>query len=300
MAAFVLPQPGIFALGTPIQTFLELDLVDPSLETAHVLETVQTMVAGIKTGQGCNVSVGVRPSLWRKVRPDACPDDVHDYEQAVVGDDGFTMPATQHDLVVWIAGGRQDSVFDEGERALSSLGGIATLAHENKGWNYHGNVDLTGFIDGTENPSIAEAASICLVPEGQAGAGSSVLLLQEWRHDLAAWSAAGVETQERAIGRTKADNVQLDPKPAGAHNARTDQDTVGKILRKNIPIGGVSDPGTLFIGLCAKQSVLQVMLERMAGQNGEPRDDLTRYTKANTGAYYVLPAAEALTPANPS
>lgn len=295
MAAFVLPQPGLFALGTPIQTFLELDLLDPALETAHVLQTVQEMVGGVKTGQGCNVSVGIRPSLWRKVRPDACPDDVDDYDEAVVGDDGFSMPATQHDLVVWIAGGRQDSVFDEGERALTSLAGIARLAHENKGWNYHGNVDLTGFIDGTENPSIAEAASICLVPADEKGAGSSVLLLQEWRHDLAAWVGAGVEVQERAIGRTKSDNVELDPKPAGAHNARTDQETVGKILRKNIPIGGVSDPGTLFIGLAAKQQTLQVMLERMAGQNGEPRDDLTRYTTANTGAYYVLPAAEALT-----
>ncbi len=294
--SFVLPQPGLFALGTPIQTFLELDLVDPALATAEVLATVQALVGGVKTGQGCNVSVGVRPSLWRTVRPDACPDQVHDYDAPVVGDDGFTMPATQHDLVVWVAGGQQDAVFDEGRRALAALGGIATLAHENKGWNYHGNIDLTGFVDGTENPSIAEAASICLVPAGEPGAGSSVLLLQEWRHDLAAWAAAGTQAQERAIGRTKADNVELDPKPQGAHNARTDQDVVGKILRKNIPIGGVADPGTLFIGLCAQQSVLQTMLERMAGQNGAPRDELTRYTTANTGAYYVLPAAEALVP----
>lgn len=104
---------------------------------------------------------------------------------------------------------------------------------------------------------------------------------------------AGVPTQERAIGRTKAGNVELDPKPPAAHNARTDQDVVGKILRKNIPIGGVSDPGTLFIGLAARQQTLQVMLERMAGRGGEPHDDLTRYTTAHTGAYDVLPRAEA-------
>ena len=35
------------------------------------------------------------------------------------------------------------------------------------------------------------------------------------------------------------------------------------------------------------------MLERLAGRGGEPRDDLTRYTTAHTGAYYVLPRAEA-------
>ncbi len=292
MAPFVLPQPGLFALGTPVQTFLEFDLIDPTLETAEVLGTVHDLVAGVRTGQGCNVVVGFRPSLWHRVRPDASPTGLHDFAAAIVGDDGFTMPATQHDLVVWVAGGRPDSLFDEGRSAVDALAGIAALAHENKGWNYHGNVDLTGFTDGTENPTLAEAARTCLVADGP-GAGASVLLLQEWRHDLTAWAAAGTTAQERAIGRTKADNVELDPKPAAAHNARTDQDVVGKILRKNIPIGGVSDPGTLFIGLAADQGTLHTMLVRMAGQNGEPRDALTRFTAAYTGAYYVLPAAEA-------
>ncbi len=227
MADFVLPQPGLFALGTPVQTFLEFDLFDPSLATAEVLATVQDLVAGVKTGQGCNVVVGFRPTLWRTVRPDACPDGLHDFEAAIVGDDGFTMPATQHDLVVWVAGGRPDSLFDEGRNAVDALARIAALAHENKGWNYHGNVDLTGFTDGTENPTLAEASEICLVADGP-GVGASLLLLQEWRHDLTAWADAGTAVQERAIGRTKADNAELDPKPAGAHNARTDQDVVGK------------------------------------------------------------------------
>ena len=291
MENLVLPQPGLFALGTPVQTLLEFDLVDPQATT--LLHVVGTWVAGVKTGQGCNVVVGIRPSLWRRLRPDVAAGGVHDFDAPVRGDDGFTMPATQHDLVVWVAGGRQDSVFDEGRRAVEALDGIATLAHENKGWNYHGNIDLTGFVDGTENPTLAETARICLVADGPA-TGSSVLLLQAWRHDLAAWDAAGVPAQERAIGRTKAGNVELDPKPAGAHNSRTDQDLVGKILRKNIPIGGVSDPGTLFIGLAADQETLHTMLERMAGRGAEPRDDLTRYTVAHTGAYYVLPAVEAL------
>ncbi len=82
-ADFVLPQPGLFALGTPVQTFLEFDLFDPSLATAEVLATVQDLVAGVKTGQGCNVVVGFRPTLWRTVRPDACPDGLHDFEAAI-------------------------------------------------------------------------------------------------------------------------------------------------------------------------------------------------------------------------
>lgn len=289
MAAIVLPQPGVLALGTPVQAYLEFDLAAPRPELPAVLDALRELVAGVTTGQGCNVVVGVRPSLWRAISPDACPVGVHDFEADVVGDDGFTMPATQHDLVVWVQAGRPDAAFDEGRRVVEVLRPVAVLALEHRGWNYHGNIDLTGFVDGTENPAVAEASEVCLVPEGP-GAGSSVLLLQAWRHDFAAWDAAGVAAQEAAIGRNKATDEELDPKPASAHNARTDQESVGKILRKNVPIGGIADPGTLFVGLVAQQSILHEMLERMAGIDGEPRDALTLYTAATSGSYYVLPA----------
>ena len=36
------------------------------------------------------------------------------------------------------------------------------------------------------------------------------------------------------------------------------------------------------------------MLLRMAGADGQGRDDLTRYTSAETGSYYFLPAASDL------
>lgn len=292
MAAIVLPQPGVFALGTPVQLFLELDLRGADRDPMADARTLAELVAGIKPSQGCNVVLGIRPSLWRRMAPQDCPPDVHDFATPVVGDDGFRMPATQADLLVWVAAGSRDSAYDEARRALATLGGMARLVRETDGWNYHGNVDLTGFTDGSENPTVAEAADVCLIADGP-GAGSSVLLLQEWRHDLAAWDAAGVTIQEAAIGRTKADNVELDPKPPSAHNARTDQDEAGHILRKNVPIGGVADPGTLFVGLSASQAVLQGMLVRMVGIGGEPRDALTRFSTPKSGSYYLLPPATA-------
>ena len=36
------------------------------------------------------------------------------------------------------------------------------------------------------------------------------------------------------------------------------------------------------------------MLESMVGLGDGPRDDLTRFTRAVSGAYYVVPSAEAL------
>jgi hypothetical protein len=37
---------------------------------------------------------------------------VSDFEQDVRGVDGYTMPATQHDLWLWVAGHAYDKVFD--------------------------------------------------------------------------------------------------------------------------------------------------------------------------------------------
>ena len=101
----------------------------------------------------------------------------------------------------------------------------------------------------------------------------------------------GTAAQEGVMGRSKdASSTELADKSPPSHIARTDQDEVGKILRRNIPYGGVSDHGTLFVGLCGQQQTLQVMLERMVGADGQGRDDLTRFTTPETGAYYFLPA----------
>jgi putative iron-dependent peroxidase len=48
--------------------------------------------------------------------------------------------------------------------------------------------------------------------------------------------AVGVEAQERVMGRSKgAGSVELDDKEPTSHIARTDQDGIGKVLRRNIP-----------------------------------------------------------------
>ena len=139
-----------------------------------------------------------------------------------------------------------------------------------------------------------------LVPEGRPGAGGTILLLQKWAHDAAEWEALPVQSQEAVIGRTKPDSVELEPRPDDSHVASTDQDRFGKIFRRNMPYGTVSDHGTMFVGFSAAQRPLAAMLESMAGLAGGTRDALTRYTTPLTGAYYFVPSIEALQQASGS
>jgi putative iron-dependent peroxidase len=281
-----IPQAGIFALGTASHAYLELDL----REGAYPRDLV-TGLADLReprtTIGGVNLVAGLRPELWRDRVGAPAPATLHGFDEPVAGPDGFTMPATQHDLVLWF-GGAHDLVFDAVREATAGLAVVAVVAEETIGWSYHRDRDLTGFIDGTENPTLVEAPALVYAPDG-----TSVLLLQKWEHETPRWMALDVAAQEQAMGRTKPDSVELDDKPDTSHVARTDQDTYGHIFRRNTPYGTPAEHGTMFVGFCAEQRPLAAMLESMAGLDG-PRDELTHYTRPLTGAYYVIPATDAL------
>jgi putative iron-dependent peroxidase len=254
-------------------------------------------VAGLReprtTIGGVNLVVGFRPELWAMLARGDAPTGTSGFATPVLGPTGVSMAATQHDAVIWIAGGGYDAVFDVTRAVRRALAPWATLVHEIVGWPYHHDLDLTGFIDGTENPSLIEAATVAVVPPGRPGAGSSILLLQQWRHD-ASWDALPSEAQEAVIGRTRSDSVELDPRPVGSHVARTDQDVFGHILRRNVAWGTLLEHGTIFSRFAAEQPILARMLDSMAGIPDGVVDELTRFATAVSGAYYVVPAVEAL------
>jgi putative iron-dependent peroxidase len=286
------PQTGIFALGTASHTYLELDAAgdgDGLVAAVASLREPRTTMGGV------NLVAGFRPELWRQLAPADAPADAAGFNADIHGIEGFVMPAAQHDAVLWISGSSYDVVFDVARGAIGALSGIATVGEETSSWSYHHDLDLTGFIDGTENPTLVEAQRLVVVAEGSPGAGGSMLLLQKWQHDAAAWESLDVERQEQVIGRTKADSTELDPRPADSHVASTDQDTFGTILRRNMAYGTVTDHGTMFVGFAASRAPLQTMLESMAGLKSGARDALTRYTKPVSGSYYVVPSIESIT-----
>jgi putative iron-dependent peroxidase len=176
---------------------------------------------------------------------------------------------------------------------------VASVADEVQSWPYHHDRDLTGFVDGTANPSVTVAPDAALVPEGSPGAGGSVLLFQKWQHDIDGWSSLSVREQERIMGRTKDDSTELegDARDPASHVARTDQELDGadlEIFRRNTPYGVVTNHGTMFIGFARDQARLARMLARMAGAEDGIRDALTFYATALTGAFYWVPPIEAL------
>jgi porphyrinogen peroxidase len=287
------PQSGIFALGTASHAYLEFDRA-VGRSGRELVAAVSSLREPRTTMGGVNLVAGFRPELWREAVPADTPSQLDGFNDAVVGSDGYTLPATQHDAVLWLSGAAYDVVFDVARMAIRELAGVATVVEETSSWPYRHDLDLTGFIDGTENPTLIDAPESVLIPAGAPGAGGTILLLQKWAHDSAAWEGLAEAEQEQVIGRAKADSVELDDKPSDSHVASTDQDTFGTIFRRNMPYGTVTDHGTMFVGFCAEQRPLAEMLRSMVGLKSGARDALTRYTRALTGAYYFVPSTETL------
>jgi porphyrinogen peroxidase len=296
-------QAGIFALGTASHAYLEFDLLEGQ-NGQSLVTAISSLREPRTTMGGVNLVSGFRPELWSKTTPEDAPPGIEGFNRDVIGVDGFTMPGTQHDAVLWLSGSSYDVIFDVAHQAIADLKTLASVAEETSSWPYRHDRDLTGFIDGTENPTLVDAPEVAVIPDGEPGAGGTILLLQKWAHNTAQWESLSTQNQEQIMGRTKLNSVELDNKSPDSHVASTDQDRFGKIFRRNMPYGTVTHHGTMFVGFSADQRRLSNMLESMAGLTTGVRDALTRYTRPLTGAYYFVPSTERLrqacAPSNPT
>jgi putative iron-dependent peroxidase len=293
-------QTGIFAQGTRSHYHLELD-VDPGAEATAVVDALRGLQEPAVTAGGANLVVGFGAALARRLAlPGGVPAALADFT-AIEGIDAKTAPATQHDLWVWIHGTGEDVALDIARAVVGALAGVASVAVDQPCFVFKDSRDLTGFVDGTANPPVGEAPEVATVPDGEPGAGGAFVLAQRWVHDLTAFESLAVADQERVIGRTKADSVELDDeaKPANAHIARVEIEGADgaeiEIYRRSTPFGTVGEHGLYFLAFSADPGRFTLMLERMFGRGDDGiRDRLTDFSRPVTGAFYFAPSLETL------
>jgi putative iron-dependent peroxidase len=288
------PQPGIFAQGTRSHYHLEFDL-RPGVDPAAAAGFVERLREPAVTVGGANLVVGFGPDLWQALAPDDVPGDLGPFTP--VGDDGRGAPATQHDAWIWLHGTGPDVLLDMARLVTGALAPELTLAAEQPCFVYRDSRDLTGFVDGTENPPVEEAPEVASIADGP-GAGGSHVITMRWVHDLAAFDRLAVPDQEAVIGRTKPDSVELPDKPPTAHISRVVIEEDGEeleIYRRSAPYGHVGEHGLYFVAFSAERSRFDKMLARMFGTTGDGlHDRLTDFTRPVSGSFYFAPSLQAL------
>jgi len=295
----ILPQFGIFAQGTSAHHFLEFDL-RAGVTPADAVASFRRLRTPDVSAGGVNLVVAFGSDAWRAVAPAEAPASLAGFRE-VVGPGGRHAPATQHDAWLWFSGSRSDVTWDHARAAVRAVRDVASLASERAAAPYHDGRDITGFVDGTANPPVRRAAAAAIVPPGEPGAGGSFVLAMRWIHDLEAFEQLSVEEQERVIGRTKPDSIELSDasKPPTAHIARVEiEDDDGEelpIFRRSVPYGTVQEHGLYFVAFSADPSRFDRMLARMFGTSGDGMHDrLTDFSHPVSGGIYFAPSLNAL------
>ena len=192
---------------------------------------------------------------------------------------------------------RRDLCFELGFEIRQQLGGSVEVLDEVEGFRYLDSRDLTGFIDGTENPKGRRRARVALIGnEDPRFTGGSFVFTQRYVHDLARWNQLSRRDQEKVIGRSKRDSVELGEraKPPTAHISRVVIEENGEeleIVRHSLPYGTPSECGLFFIAYNRNLDTLEKMLARMLGTTGDGHHDrLLDFTRAVSGATFFAPS----------
>jgi putative iron-dependent peroxidase len=243
----------------------------------------------------CNVGIG--SGAWDRLGQPKRPGQLQSF--AEIRGPVHTAVSTPGDLLFHIRAERADMCFEFERLLLDAFGDAVAVVDEVQGFRYFEARDLLGFVDGTENPTRGSLPLSALIqPDDPDFEGGSYVVVQKYLHDLAAWNALDTSAQERIIGRTKLDNVELDDgtERKSHKSLATIVDAAGTehdILRDNMPFGrpGQSEFGTYFIGYARDLWVIEQMLQNMF--MGVPKgqyDRILDFSKAVTGTTFFVPS----------
>jgi len=246
--------------------------------------------------------VGIGADAWDRLFDLPRPAGLHPFRELV--GDRHRAVATPGDLLLHVRARRADLCFELVRHIMARLAGSVDVADEVQAFRYFDNRDLLGFVDGTENPTGQAAADAVFIgDEDPAYAGGSYAIVQKYLHDLPAWERIGVAEQERVIGRSKLDDIEMsdETKPTNSHvalNTITEPDgTERDILRANLAFGSerTGEFGTYFIGYAADVGVTEQMLENMfLGDPPGNYDRILDFSTAVTGGLFFVPSADFL------
>ncbi|MBM4256218.1 MAG: Dyp-type peroxidase [Deltaproteobacteria bacterium] len=300
------PQAGIVPAPSPNALFLVLrvrDLATNGKAVAKVAASTPTLTTKIaaldpRAKLVCTVSFGSR--FWETISPQKRPAKLRPFTAITNG--SLRAPSTGGDLLFHILSKRHDLNFELAMRMREQLGDMVEVMDEVHGFQYLDSRDLTGFIDGTENPAgNKDRTEVALIgKEDAAFAGGSYVFTQRYVHNLKKWATTPLQEQEGAVGRKKKDSKELSEKrkPATAHISRVVMEERGEeleIVRHSFPYGTVSESGLFFIAYTRNLDIPEKMLQRMLGTAGDGlHDHLMDFTQAVTGATFFAPSVEVL------
>jgi len=206
---------------------------------------------------------------------------------------GCNTPSTQADLWCWLRGGARGPLVHAGRPIAAAVAPGLSLDFLVDGFKHERGLDLTGYEDGTENPTGDDAvAAAVTVGAGPGLDGSSFVAVQQWAHDLDHFQSLPQDEQDHIIGRRLSDNEELENAPASAHVKRTAQESFDPeafVLRRSMPWSDAGGEGLMFVAFGKSPDAFEAQMRRMVGEEDGITDALFRFSRPVTGSYFWCP-----------
>ena len=152
--------------------------------------------------------IAIGTSFWDELYPEGRPKHLRQFPE--MGIEDRTAPVNNYDLYIEIRSDRADVNHIVATKVCQLLADSVELVEQVRSFRFLDGRDLTGFVDGTENPRGHHRRSVALIneeqdPEFSAG---SYLHIQRYRHNLNLWNSLEVKEQEDVFSRTKVNNEE--------------------------------------------------------------------------------------------
>jgi porphyrinogen peroxidase len=301
------PEPQAI-LSHPTEAAIFLVMTVASGSEADLVDVLAD-VSGLKRSVGFRVPeaeltcvTGIGAALWDRLGVGPGPPGLHPFRE--LAGPRHTAVATPGDLLFHIRAHRFDMCFELAQRLTDRVRGFAEVVDEVHGFRSFDERDVLGFVDGTENPEGGAADEAVVIGDEDPGfAGGSYVIVQKYVHDVVAWDTLSTEEQERAIGRTKLNDIEIpdEDKAPNSHlalNVITGPDgEEQQIMRFNMPFGrvGQAEFGTYYIAYARTSALIELMLSNMfIGDPPGNTDRILDFSTALTGTLFFVPSADLL------
>ncbi len=275
-------QPGILEPIPPLARYLIFAL-NPN---EHPAEALQRLA---QVADGEEIVVGIGLSTVQKLG--AHIEGLRPFP--VIVNAGIDIPATPAGLWLWIRGEDRGVIVQHSRHLAKLLAPAFTLTQVVDAFRYGPALDLTGYEDGTENPTGDDALTVAFVhDQGEGLDGASFVATQQWLHNLDYFESLPPEAQDNVFGRRKVDNEEIEDAPPSAHVKRTAQEDFEPeafVLRRSMPWADAQHEGFFFVAFGHSLYAFEVQLKRMAGLDDGIVDGVFTYSRPLTGAYFWCP-----------
>lgn len=205
----------------------------------------------------------------------------------------INLPSTPSSLWLWLRGADQGELIHRSRFLCKLLEDAFECTDIIDAFRYGDGLDLSGFVDGTENPHAERAFDAAIVQSDDPDLdGSSFVAVQKWIHDLDYLFSLSAEEQDLIIGRRKQGDTEIQNAPSTSHIKRTAQESFTPeafIVRRSMPWADTESEGLMFVAFGKDFDAYERLLKNMLGINDETIDQLFRFSTPISGAYYWCP-----------